>query len=130
MTNSKGKTIINIDTDQGVITINDKQPILYLSLKFAMLVNLFNAYIQINSNSQLNFIWIPLGLLSLILLIFMSYKTTTKKTISIEDINRLKMTTILGRKSYSILLKNGKKRNLDLSKNSTDLINLKEFIKS
>ena len=114
------------------IEINDGLKNQYLILKILMLLNLANAIIRIfgKRTTEYGFIeyfWIGLGIISLIVLFKFLFKMSTAQKISIGEITRLEEKTVFGKNRFSLKLKNGKKRNLGNFKDQNELAKVREL---
>ena len=58
------------------------------------------------------FIWIILGIISAVILVYQVVKTSASERLKISEISFLKLKNMFGRKSFSLKLKNGKTRPL------------------
>ena len=97
-----------------------------------MLLNLANAIIRIfgKRTTEYGFIeyfWIGLGIISLIVLFKFLFKMSTAQKISIGEITRLEEKTVFGKNRFSLKLKNGKKRNLGNFKDQNELAKVREL---
>ncbi|MDT0540689.1 hypothetical protein [Croceitalea sp. P059] len=120
-----------IETEK-TIQIKDGLKNQYLFIKILMILNLTNALIRIfgkNTNEYgfIEYFWIGLGLLSLIILVMFIIKMSTSEKISIEEIKGLEEKTVFGKKRFALKLKNGKKRNLGNFKDQFELVKAREL---
>lgn len=123
---------IEYNETEKTIEIKDGLKNQYLILKILMILNLTNALIRIfgKNTTEYGFIeyfWIVLGLISLIILVMFIFKMSTAGKISIEEIKRLEEKTVFGQKRFALELKNGKKRNLGNFKDQFELAKAREL---
>ena len=114
------------------IEIKDGLKNQYLILKILMILNLTNALIRIFGKKTtdygfIEYFWIGLGLISLIVLVMFVFKMSTAEKISIGEISRLEEKTVFGKKRFALELKNGKKRNLGNFKDQFELAKAREL---
>ena len=135
-------TIQNFTSSSFSIVYDEREKILIFDdgmnqqdqlLNFILLLTLINSILNIYSifSGKLNFhlmIWSILGFTSAGLLIFKFFKKTARKKINTSDILRLKEANIIGRKFFSLKLRNGMSRNLIHLKNSSEIQDLKQFL--
>ena len=135
-------TIPNFTSSSFSIVYDEREKILIIDdgmnqqdqlLNFILLLTLINSILNIYSifSGELNFhlmIWSILGFTSAGLLIFKFLKKTARKKINTSDIVRLKNTDMLGRKVFSLKLRNGRSRNLFHLKNPSEIQDLKNFL--
>lgn len=124
------------------ITYNEKENSLeikdgikkqYFILKLLMVLNLINALVRlIDVNKSefgfIEFIWLTLGILSLILLYFFIFKRSTAQKIEIDKIKGLKEKSAFGRKRFYLELSDGKQRNLLSFKNEFEFAKIRELL--
>jgi hypothetical protein len=100
-----------------------------------MILNLANAVIRIYGKQTteygfIEYIWVGLGIISLVVLFMFLFKMSTAENIPVQQISRLEEKTVFGKKRFALELKNGKKRNLGNFKTQSELIKARElFIK-
>jgi len=121
---------ITFDEHEKSIEIKDGLKTQYFILNFILALNIFNAIMNLYNmdDKQLNwigFIWIFVGAISFGVLIYAILKKTAVEKIPVEQISRLREKKFLGRKRFSIALKNGKFRDLFKIKNKADIRQLK-----
>ncbi|ADV47574.1 hypothetical protein Celal_0231 [Cellulophaga algicola DSM 14237] len=114
------------------IEINDGLKTSYLIIGFLMLLNIFNAVINLYKikDGELNmigYIWIFVGAISIGAVVYVLLKKTTLKKIPLDQIKRLKEKQILGRKRFSLELQNGKLRDLIKLGTQSDIKELKKM---
>ncbi len=123
---------IEFNESENTIEIKDGLKNQYLIFKILMILNLANAIIRIFGKQTteydfIEFFWIGIGIISLIVLFMFLFKMTTAEKISIGEITRLEEKTVFGKKSFSLKLKNGKKRNLGNFKDQFELAKAREL---
>lgn len=123
---------IKFNESENSIEIKDGLKNQYLILKILMILNLANALIRIigKKTTEYGFIeyfWIGLGLISVIILVIFIYKLSTADKISIGEISGLEEKTVFGKKRFALELKNGKKRNLGNFKDQFELAKAREL---
>ncbi|MDF0706035.1 hypothetical protein [Flagellimonas okinawensis] len=121
---------VNYNTSDKTIEIEDGLKTHYLVLKMLMILNLGNAALNLYdiNKKEIGFIeivWIVVGLISLVLLYFFIFKKSTQNKLAVTSIERLDTTSLFGRNIFSIVLKNGKKRDLIEIKSKEDFNQLK-----
>lgn len=122
---------IKFNESDNIIEIKDGLKKQYLILKFLMILNLTNAIFRIFGKKPTEYefteyMWIGLGVISLIILFMFLFKLSTAEKISIGEISRLKEKTVFGKKRFALELKNGKKRNLGDFKDQFELAQVRE----
>jgi len=103
-----------------------------LALNFILVLNILSALINLSilNEKQFNwfgFIWVILGLASIIILIYKYLKLSTSEKIELNQIVALKEKNLLGRKSFSLKLKNGKTRALNELKTQSEIKEMKQL---
>ena len=119
------------ETDKS-IEIDDSLKKQYFYLNLLMVLNLFNAFARLyDANGKLlgftEIIWAITGIASIIILFYLNIKKSSLKNIKTKNIKRLIEKTVFGRKRFSLLLNNGKKRDLLKLKTESDIIELKNM---
>src|SRR5690606_10065572 len=114
------------------IEIKDGLKNQYLILKFLMILNLTNALIRIFGKKTteygfIEYLWIGIGLISLIVLFIFVFKMSTSEKISVEEISGLEEKTVFGKHRFALKLKNGQKRILANFKSQCDLTKAREL---
>ncbi len=114
------------------IEIDDSLKKQYFYLNLLMVLNLFNAFARLyDANGKLlgftEIIWAITGIASIIILFYLNIKKSSLKNIKTKNIKRLIEKTVFGRKRFSLLLNNGKKRDLLKLKTESDIIELKNM---
>jgi hypothetical protein len=126
------KNISYNDTDR-TINIKDNLKSHNFVIKFLLVLNLLNASLRIADvkNSNINYemvIWFILGIVSLILLYSFVVKRTAVNKIPINNITSLKEGTFFGTQRISMILANGKDRNLPEIKSKEEFAELREIL--
>ena len=117
---------------ENSIVIKDGLKNQYLILKILMILNLANAIIRIfgKQTAEYGFIeyfWIGLGIISLVVLFMFVFKMSTAEKISIVEITELEEKTAFGKNRFSLKLENGKKRNLGNFKDQFELVKARKL---
>lgn len=123
---------VKYNEQEKSIEINDGLKTSYLILGILMLLNIFNAGLNLYNinDGQLDmtgYTWIFVGVLSIAVLIFVLLQKTTLEKIPLNQIKRLKEKQILGRKRFSLELQNGKLRDLTKFNTQSDITELKKM---
>ena len=108
--------LIKFDPDNDQIKIDDNLKFQYWMLKFVMVLNIFNMLLNVWNSSfpewgMLTWFWISIGLASLLILFYLTQRSTTE-VIPLEEIESLIHKDFFGRKRLSLKLKNGKTRHI------------------
>ena len=108
---------ITYNEKEKTLEINDDLKNHYFLMKFLITLNLINAVLRLINLKETGFgfqeiVWLIIGIISLIVLYFFLFKRSTSDKIELNRIQRLKEKAVFGRKRYSLILINGKKRNL------------------
>ena len=123
---------IEFNESENSIEIKDGLKNQYLILKILMILNLANAIIRIfgKQTTEYGFIeyfWIGVGIISLVVLFMFLFKMSTAEKISIREITGLEEKMVFRKKRFALKLKNGKKRNLGKFKNQLELAKAHEL---
>ena len=127
---------IKFNEKEKSIEIKDGLKIQYLMIKIMLIITLINSIlfpVFVLDKKQLEwmgFIWIILGLASLIMLIYQIMKKSTSEKLNLSEISSLTEKQVFGRKRFSLKLKNGKLRDLMEMKNESDIKETKELFKN
>jgi len=127
---------IKFNEKEKSIEINDGLKTQNLMIKVTLIITLINSILFpffVLDKKQLElrvFIWIILGLVSLIMLIYQIMKKSTSEKLNLSEISSLTEKQVFGRKRFSLKLKNGKLRDLIEMKNQSDIIETKELFKN
>ena len=108
---------IEYDAQRKQLMIKDGLKTQYLMLKTMLGILLLNAVIIIvtalkTGFGSLDYVWIIFGLIASYALYNLIAKKTTQQKIDIKDIDYLKIRNLRGKRHFSLILKNGKVRNL------------------
>ncbi len=117
------KSLIKYNQNKKAITINDGIKEQNFLINTLLILNIANSvlWIYIKKTEPLfYYLWLTIGLFSLILLFLKLTKISTSKEIKIQDIKDIKTKKVLGNEKIYLLLKNGKKRYI-LAKNSPEI---------
>ncbi len=124
---------IEIDETGKFIKIKDivrfQYFIQYLLLGM-IIANAIIWFIKLNQNypGWLEIIWIIMGVVGIILLLYLLFKKSAAEKIDIDKIDSLKEKTVFGRKRFYIKLKNGKQRNLYELNSKSQITELKKHL--
>ena len=127
---------IKFNEKEKSIEIKDGLKTQYLMLKIMLIITLINSIlfpVFLLDKKQLEwmgFIWIILGLASLIMLIYQIMKKSTSEKLNLSEISSLTEKQVFGRKKFSLKLKDGKLRDLMEMKNESDIKETKELFKN
>ena len=103
---------IKLNESENSIEIKDGLNNQYLILKILMILNLANAVIRIYGKQTteygfIEYIWVGLGIISLVVLFMFLFKMSTAENIPVQQISRLEEKTVFGKKRFALELKNG-----------------------
>ena len=127
------KTNINYNIDDQSIQINDGYKTQYLILNTILILNIIESLlfpIFVLENDKLSmtwFIWLIIGGMSIVLLLFQFTRKSTVENLKIDEVNSLVEKNFLGRKTLSLKLKNGKFRDLIKVKSEQERQEIKSF---
>lgn len=127
---------IIFNESENSIEIKDGLKTQYFLIKMMLIFTLINSIlfpVFVLDNKQLEwmgFIWIILGLASMIMLAYQILKKTASEKLSLSEISFLTEKQFFGRKKFSLKLKNGKLRDLMEIKSESDIIEAKTLFKS
>ncbi|WP_047414171.1 hypothetical protein [Cellulophaga sp. Hel_I_12] len=127
---------IKYNEKEKSIEINDGLKTQYLLIKMMLIFTLINSILfplfvlEKKQLEWMGFIWIILGLASIIMLIYQIMKKSTSEKLNLSEISSLIEKQIFGRKRFSLKLKNGKLRDLMEMKNESDIKEAKELFKN
>lgn len=116
---------IEYNSQQKSISIKDGLKNQYLMLKAMMGILIANAII-IGATAlktgfgTLDYVWAILGLIAAYTLYNLIFKKSTQQEIATKDIDHLRIRNIRGKSHFSLLLKNGKIRNLAVFSNDKE----------
>ena len=115
---------IEYNAQEKSLTINDGLKTQYLLVKAMLGILLINAVIITVIASKtgfgsLDYVWVVFGLIASYALYNLIFKKSTQQEIATKDIDHLQIRNIRGKSHFSLVLKNGKTRNLAVfSKNN------------
>jgi hypothetical protein len=127
---------IKFNENEKSIEIKDGLKMQYLLMKISLICTLINSVIfpvfvlDKKQMEWLGFIWIILGIFSIVMLIYQLLKKSASEKLNLYDISSLTEKQVFGRKRFSLKLKNGKLRDLMEMKNESDIIETKELFKN
>ncbi len=126
---------ITYDKSDHSIQVKDGLKQTYLILKILMFLNLANALIRLIGQDRsaygvIEYIWIGIGIASLLALYYFLFKVSTAEKIPVDAIRSLKEKSIFGRKRYTFALTNGRKRHLGKFKNEFELAEFREILET
>ena len=127
---------IKFNETENTIEIKDglKKQYLFINLSLIFtLVNsvLFPLFVLDEKQVQwMGFIWIILGIFSIVLFIYQILKKTASEKLNLSEISSLTEKQVFGRKRFSLKLKNGKLRDLMEMKNESDILKTKELFEN
>jgi len=126
---------INYNEREKTIEIKDglknQYVVIYLGLIFTFVNSVIQTLMLDKKQMQwIAFIWIILGILSIVLLTYQILKKTASEKLNLSEISSLVEKDFFGRKRISLKLKNGKLRDLMEMKKQSDLIQTKELFKN
>ncbi len=130
------KMKINYNDKSKLIEIDDSFKTQYWLINTMLIFTIINSILFLFSvleKKQLQwvgFIWVFLGIASLIILIYQISKKSAAEKIKLNDIISFNEKCFLGRKKFSLKLKNGKYRDLLEIKNETDIMQIKQLFKN
>ncbi|MFN4762675.1 hypothetical protein ACKGJN_06075 [Gillisia sp. Q332] len=127
---------ITFNEKEKSIEIKDGLKWQYQLLKISLIFTIMNAVlfpVFVLEKIQLEwmgFIWIIVGLASLVILIYTFLKKSTSEKMKLSEITSLTEKNVFGRKRFSLQLKNGKYRDLMELKKETDISEMKELFRN
>ena len=127
---------IEFNEKEKSIEIKDGIKTQYLLIQMMLIFTLINSIlflVFVLDKKQLKwmgFIWIILGLASMIMLIYQILKKSASEKLNLSEISSLTEKQIFGRKRFGLKLKNGKLRDLMDVKNESDIKETKELFKN
>jgi len=127
---------IKFNENEKSIEIKDGIKTQYLLMKITLIFTLINSIlfpVFVLDKKQLEwmgFIWIILGLVSMIMLVYQILKKSTSEKLNISEISSLTEKKVFGRKRFSLKLENGKLRDLMKMKNESDITETIKLFKS
>ena len=136
LTKQNRKMIINFNETEKTIEIKDGLKKQYLLMNISLIFTLVNSVLfplfvlDEKQMEWMGFIWIILGIFSIVLFIYKILKKTASEKLNISEISSLTEKQVFGRKRFSLKLKNGKSRDLMEMKNESDIIKTKEMFEN
>ncbi|WP_418514045.1 hypothetical protein [Corallibacter sp.] len=127
---------IEFNENEKSIEIKDGLKMQYLLIKISLIFTLVNSVLfpvfVLNKKQMewMGFIWIILGIFSIVMLIYQLLKKSASEKLNLSDISSLTEKQVFGRKRFSLKLKNGKLRDLMEMKNESDIKETKELFKN
>jgi hypothetical protein len=127
---------IKLNEKEQSIEIKDGLKAQNLMIKIMLIITLINSIlfpVFVFDKKQLEwmgFIWIIIGLASLIMLIYQIMKKSTSEKLNLSEISSLTEKQVFGRQRFYLKLKNGKLRDLMEMKNESDIKETKELFKN
>lgn len=126
---------IIFNESENSIEIKDGLKTQYFLIKMMLIFTLINSIlfpVFVLDNKQLEwmgFIWIILGLASMIMLAYQILKKTASEKLSLSEISFLTEKQFFGRKKFSLKLESGKLRDLMEMKSKSDITETKKLFK-
>src|SRR5690606_12183880 len=127
---------IEFNEKEKSIEIKDGIKTQYLLIQMMLIFTLINSILFLvfvlhkQQLKWMGFIWIILGLASMIMLIYQILKKSASEKLNLSEISSLTEKQIFGRKRFRLKLKNGKLRDLMDVKNESDIKETKELFKN
>jgi hypothetical protein len=125
---------IKFNSVENSIEITDRQKALHVTMLFIFAFTLVNSFMNLfilsseDWKSPLSLFWMFLGVTSMVFLVYFLAKKTFKRNIPLRELRGLKEKKILGNKKYSLELKNGKSRDLNELKTTSQIAEVKSLI--
>lgn len=121
---------VHYNSRDNVFEINDGLRTVYTVLIFILLLNIFNGVFYFIGHSVppynfLHYLWIGVGLASLVVLWMFVFRKSSRSKIPKEQIREVLEKKVLGKKKLLLKLKNGKTRDLPQMKTTADHLTLK-----
>ncbi|WP_323788041.1 hypothetical protein [Psychroserpens sp.] len=119
---------IKFNESENSIEIKDRLKIQYLIFNLMFISNMANSIIRLLDRNKTEFgmyeyFLFVMGIGSLFGLYYLIFKKSTAEKINLEEIEGLKELSILGKKSFTLELNNGKSRDLGRFNNESELKN-------
>ena len=127
---------IKYNESKKTIEIKDSLKTQYWMINIMAILNIINSILfpvfvlEKKQMEWFGFIWVIIGIASVIGLIYQIWKKTASEKLNLSEISSLNEKQIFGRKRFSLKLKNGKLRDLMEMKNETDIKKTKELFKN
>jgi len=119
------KTTVTYNQDKNAIVIKDGINNWALMTNIIMVLNIMNALLRIfnKKTGQTEFyIWLTLGIISLLFLIYNLIYNSFLKEISLKNIDHLEIKHNHKRDVYSLFFKNGKRRKILVPKDNVKVL--------
>ena len=129
------KIKINYNEKDQSIEINDSYRTQYFIVNTMLALNILNSILYpffVLDKEKLEmswFIWLIVGLSSVILIIYQITKKSAEENLQLSKIHSLHEKNFLGREILSLKLNNGKFRDILIVKSETDKVKIKSFFK-
>ncbi len=122
---------ISYNESKNSIKIDDGAKNQYFLVRTMVVLTFINSLLFLSKLSNehfamMAFIWVLLGITSLVLSYFLFLKLSAAEELNWNEIDFLKEKNVLGRKRLSLRLKNGKSRNI-ITRNHAEIIAAKTF---
>ncbi len=127
---------IKYNESENTIEIKDGLKTQYWMINIMAILNIINSILfpvfvlEKKQMEWFGFIWVIIGIASVIGLIYQIWKKTASEKLNLSEINSLTEKQIFGRKRFSLKLKNGKLRELMEMKNESDIKKAKELFEN
>ena len=127
---------IKFNETEKTIEIKDGLKKQYLLINISLIFTLVNSVLfplfvlDTKQMEWMGFVWIILGIFSIVLFTYQILKKTASEKLNISEISSLNEKQVFGRKRFSLKLKNGKFRDLMEMKNESDIIKTKEMFEN
>ncbi|MFD1314716.1 hypothetical protein [Namhaeicola litoreus] len=116
---TKKATHIIYNERKKAIVIDDNSPQQYQFISLLLGLNTANSLIRlykidVSAITHSDYFWLVIGIFSAAALLYRYLKKTSAKEIKLEEIESFKIKRVFGNERYSLILKNGKSRDLYL----------------
>ena len=123
---------VQFKPDKNTFEIKDGLRAVYIVLIVLMFINILNGVLYFIGNSVppfkfLHYLWIFLGLASLVILWFFIFRKSTLNEIPQDQIRGVSEKKVLGKKKLLLQLKNGRTRDLPQMKTDSDHLALRKI---
>jgi len=117
------------EADQ-TIEIKDDIKTHYFALKIVLGLNVLSGLLSLANTYKsgvgfIELLWIGMMVIALVFLYYLIFRKSVAELIPLHQIKYLKQRSILGRKQFSLVLHNGKSRDIPSSKKLVDVNQLK-----
>lgn len=125
---------IRHDKTENLLIIDDNlgsQNFIISTMLILTLINaVINLFLVLNDaqKSMFGYIYVLLGVFSAVVLIYRYVKKTSKNRIGLDNIKSLEKKDLFGRKRFSLMLNDGKSRDLPELRSEEDIDNLKNVL--